>query len=1074
MYESEELPNIRFKSREARRLKHRHEIENKKSVEQKCTVSNNSETARIPPLPDPSLFIPDNERNRHPSSERSSKSRTTKTPKSLKKKRQSIEAIKTKEREILGDLFAVDKSVKVVKRKVLLKDLESDKINNKRPKSIRTGLVKKESSSKEALLKSLKEKGSNKLQYRQNVDNKSLSSSGKSVREREHSTQTLHASDKTCQGKTQLKDENFDKANVGNDKDSNHCEVVRRLTKGTTEQIAVKNVVNEVKRVAQVADGDRHVSDSSDMCHQVNCSRSGPFDLLISLDRNYRKELENLKVSPRSENAVRFDKIPIVKIKTSQSLLKSDRKSKSIESSGSESDSEKGRRHFTDVFSDISEPESDSGVKPVNDKDFDHVLSKDKVFIDVDSGDNDDLDKTLIECKNYFVKTDQFSDISDNESAAVECVISDTDENIDINTPLGGNDYLGNSALSITVTDSDSDVIFVDMENASENKAETSMPKLEVAIKTKSKSLIQSFEMPILEKYTEVYSSLRDGACEQEVLPDIEEDSVDISDNVMKAPELFQKNINVLSSGSSEANKVSCNLFKKFTLTNDDSSDLTSVSETVSSSFRPYSSQASSSSSLGMKHCNSDITLSSPKECSTPKSRKRKLHKSRTYSSFGNSEIFSNFTSLASTSQSEKLSFTKQMDQLTVYMKDFLNLSDSKTLPPKIPGAQKNIVYGCEEDGLLNLGHALNFIENFCRKYIIPSDLCKDVINSAFQSECSLSHIHWAYNLLSELNALRTAEIDISWETIESCLNTALTASQGKPYYQLLQSTLLLQLGSDVLKMDLFSRNLSDNREIRKSYAYKMFAYDVSTESRKRLIYFLNQALHAGQCRTEEENKFRLPDVLPMLQDLLALCVDVSSSCIDCANILAADMVNTYKFLPNLSDKQLLIQSVSSQLLQCKLVQLVLESQYDCHQTLGSAFPDSLEDIIQCFFKVMPLKNPLTPPTTPNDEIQREDDGEFSMFSPEVTEEIALLLYFMVVSYLQASSDKMYMALRLRVNVPEAKKRLRSDDEVELSKMHEHACDLEHHLRCMNPNLTENTEHYLFLMKCLGELVQEQ
>jgi hypothetical protein len=52
----------------------------------------------------------------------------------------------------------------------------------------------------------------------------------------------------------------------------------------------------------------------------------------------------------------------------------------------------------------------------------------------------------------------------------------------------------------------------------------------------------------------------------------------------------------------------------------------------------------------------------------------------------------------------------------------------------------------------------------------------------------------------------------------------------------------------------------------------------------------------------------------------------------------------------------------------------------------------------------MPLKNPLTPPTTPNDEIQREDDGEFSMFSPEVTEEIALLLYFMVDSYLQASS----------------------------------------------------------------------
>ena len=56
----------------------------------------------------------------------------------------------------------------------------------------------------------------------------------------------------------------------------------------------------------------------------------------------------------------------------------------------------------------------------------------------------------------------------------------------------------------------------------------------------------------------------------------------------------------------------------------------------------------------------------------------------------------------------------------------------------------------------------------------------------------------------------------------------------------------------------------------------------------------------------------------------------------------------------------------------------------------------------------MPLKNPLTPPTTPNEDIQREDDGDFSMFSPEVTEEIAILLYFIVVSYLQASNGILF------------------------------------------------------------------
>ena len=803
----------------------------------------------------------------------------------------------------------------MTKRKVQLKDFHSKNI--KTDKSNPFGIPDvKDSNSREGLHKSLNGKDSPERKLNgHNANNKCTSSSGKTNKEREHSTRLPHSSYKLIDKNSQEVRKGHKKAD--SDQGLNQCEILTTLSESIKNQTvsnnAVKKITNDDKRIAHVPVDDRKELDSSDMCHHVHCSRTGPFDLLASLGQTYRGELENLKISPRSQNVVKADKIPVVQLNPSNLFSWSSQKSTSVESADSESDNEKGKRHFTDVFSDISEAESDCSIKHLIGEDLDNMGSDKNMYFGAEEGDIDEFNKTLIptnttledvedatviekditdnklkafpslvnenmRCfplietfkagKNFCVKVDEFSDISDDDVQKDKKLVTEDHSvsSIDIsddrlNMTLGGNDILGNSTL--TISDTDSDVMVVDEVNDNKTSVENSMPVLEKALHGKSKSLIQSFEMPILEKYTEMYSSFKGGLCEQEVLPDIEDDSIDASNSEVKDPELARTNIRAPSRHSSESNQSSGDAFKNFTLSND-SSNVT-VSKTVSS-FMPNSSHLSASSS-GIKHSNSSYTLSSPKDCSTPKARKHKMHKSKTFSSLQTCESYSSYTPNTSSSHYEELALSKQMDQLTVYMKDFLQLSDAKLLPGKLPDAQKNIVYGCEEEGLLNLGHALNFIEHFGRKYIIPSDVCKDVIKSAFLSECSLTHIHWAYNLLSELNTKRTAEIEISWETMEDCLNKALTASQGKPYYQLLQSTLLLELAGDVLKMDLFSRNLSDNREIRKSFAYKMFAYDVSTGSRKRLIYFLNQALHAGQCRTlGEGEKFRLPDVLPILQ----------------------------------------------------------------------------------------------------------------------------------------------------------------------------------------------------------------
>ena len=72
----------------------------------------------------------------------------------------------------------------------------------------------------------------------------------------------------------------------------------------------------------------------------------------------------------------------------------------------------------------------------------------------------------------------------------------------------------------------------------------------------------------------------------------------------------------------------------------------------------------------------------------------------------------------------------------------------------------------------------------------------------------------------------------------------------------------------------------------------------------------------------------------------------------DSASNLAEDLRHIYINLPSFTDKQTLVQSVVSPLLRYKLVELVLESQYDDTEPI-CGLPESVADIIVAYFKVM-------------------------------------------------------------------------------------------------------------------------
>lgn len=883
-----------------------------------------------------------------------------KTPRS-RKRRQTIEEIKCKEREIRGALFAVDNESSDIDYLIARSRNESgDLVNSskeKRSKSEKGKLLTKKHShcdrqEKNTKMGTLKtDVNGNSGVTKKKLKPKTSQNSPEELRSKNSSSRSLDSKNDAKEKVPHKKTERNDKTERKDARVEDNLNVVSTLSKSMSEQINKSRSQNKVE-VANVSSQkpnfpvhmfDRKVTDKSDTCHQIG-SRVSSFDLLASLGERYRRELKNLKISPTSKQAVKTGLIPVVNVGHSEvlSVVKNGhsgvqpvvnighsgvqpvvrQRSESVENSESESDSDKSKRHFMDVFSDISEAETDDGVEikeAVNDgfselskttellnvSFFDKIAETSKngstwIYETCDDAinnyENDEMvlkqdlnqrnvlppgvvsqnvkslscnvassltrfdDCSVSSYKNYQVKVEGFSDISEDDESQKQ-VEDDMTENsmsemeMEVSSQDGGNSTL-------RATESDESVIYISSDT------DDKIPSLRREVFDKvSKS--QAFEMPILEKYSEVYSSFRNELDDQDMLPDISDDENQTKiNNVSSVQHVDFFTPNAIVENSSQKSKVSNlsdNIFRKFSLTPAESS-LTLSSK---SSFSPVSSGKSkfSSSVCSLTSSHSDVVLTSSKECSMPKSRKRKMRKSQTCSNFKSVEFNRSHATASSSSHVELMSLAKQMDQLTVYMKDFVKLNEDETALPDIPESRKSIVYGCEEDGVLNLAHALNFVEHFCRKSIIPSDLCSDIIKAAFYSECKLSHIHWAYNLLSELNTRRCAEIKITWEMIEHCLKVTLSVGQGKPYNELLQSTLLLQLGVDVLKMDLFTRELSDNRQIRKTFAYKMFAYDVSTSNRKRLIYYLNQALHAGQCRTGTNGEtFQLPEVLPMLQ----------------------------------------------------------------------------------------------------------------------------------------------------------------------------------------------------------------
>ncbi|KAK3607064.1 hypothetical protein CHS0354_039719 [Potamilus streckersoni] len=392
-----------------------------------------------------------------------------------------------------------------------------------------------------------------------------------------------------------------------------------------------------------------------------------------------------------------------------------------------------------------------------------------------------------------------------------------------------------------------------------------------------------------------------------------------------------------------------------------------------------------------------------------------------------------------------------------------------------------NIIEGCFDDGMLFLSHALKFLNDVCFRYKPTSDMVGRIVTSAFQDKnVSIHLVQNAYQTLMMINQIYPGLIRVDWILIENCLNGIVSSrSCGSSTGTQTQAYLLLSLATDVLLDDLFNRDISDQRQIHSSMAFKVLSYDTSRSNIEVIVDYIRCILcglsdHAISAGLAQDSANRIEyKVLPILQRLLDLAVNVSRSCEDCATYIATRLLQMYIYLPCLSHKSLLLQTIMSDLLALKLSQLVLEKEYDNIMPLGG-FPDSLASVFESFFSAVPYKNHLTPPTTPTSD--NDDNGVArstteDIIDPTTCEELCMLLFYSVKSYLISSQGKLYVALRRRAQYGEKEHcTLRSQDVDNLEEIPVQLENLRERLLSMTREITMETEHYLMLMNCFSQL----
>lgn len=473
----------------------------------------------------------------------------------------------------------------------------------------------------------------------------------------------------------------------------------------------------------------------------------------------------------------------------------------------------------------------------------------------------------------------------------------------------------------------------------------------------------------------------------------------------------------------------------------------------------------------------SDCSSNKPFQRRNGRKRKVKCQRLLHKKSNPSSCIVSSSQSQHTLADSKLFVYDRQMKQLECFMQEARIDCNFESAQIILPQSHTNMIQACAEEGCVNLQHNLEFLNWFCSHYKPHAHIMSPVIETAFFGEVNIELVHETFHLLQKVNAKFPGQIKVEWKIIEKCLDISIVKrlSGEASELSILQASLLLKLLIQVLKLDLYSKDLSAQAEIRKSLAYKLLSHDVHSPYPNDLVNYLG--LLTTDTKLEGSVQFNSGGddnmnmtVYVLIQELLSLAIEVSSSCVIMASLLAEELKKLYTGLSKTESRSVLVNSISSDFVRYKLTELILESDYSGTRSLPARFPDSVIQIMECFSKAVPLKLGL--PVASDLQDSGDDDSFIESFSTEDCEEIAMLVYYIVISYLECCRKKKNQSLRSRVDYYSSEELATLEAEDEWKQVPEYVDDFLDHLLSLNSNLSPATEHFILLLQCFTDLVE--
>ncbi|XP_046333297.1 uncharacterized protein LOC124116109 isoform X1 [Haliotis rufescens] len=440
----------------------------------------------------------------------------------------------------------------------------------------------------------------------------------------------------------------------------------------------------------------------------------------------------------------------------------------------------------------------------------------------------------------------------------------------------------------------------------------------------------------------------------------------------------------------------------------------------------------------------------------------------------------------------EKVSLEGRSSRLISYHSQYVTEEDE--LAASLTHLHVNTVEAALEEGEKFLEYGLDLVSDFSSRLKPTDEIVSEIIEKSLLGTSCIRVSYKTFKLLSQVWQKYPSCIHIDWLLFTRVMGN-LSLEKGMyviPTESIVKGSLYLQLVIQALETDLYKRNLHNLAEIRRALAYQYLSVDMSYTNLKQIVNWVgsiitseykdvsNPRLVEKPDRSDKGNQSKhtwscvdggcVPKVLPNLQKLLHLGIQVSRNCVDAAKRISCELVRTYIYLSDIRCKKLFLQTLSSDLLRFKVTQRLLEDQCDGTSLCCEDFPVSLKQVVEAYYQASPPRSLVTPPQSPSDDEGAGARGAgIQQYSTASCEELAMLVYVNTQSYLQCAQTTEYEPLAQQSGHRQ-KRDFSFVSARELQILREAVDELHGHMLQLTSELNSTTHTYLFMIKCLSNL----